>query len=178
MIPKYFFLAKGVGRHSESLQSFELALRGAGIQHLNVATVSSIIPPGCRLISKRRGLEMLKPGEIVFAVWEKNSTGEPHRLVAASIGVATPRDGKGYGYLSEYCSYGETEEVAGDYAEELASAMLATIMGVEVPSEESWKERRELLKASGIETTNITQSATGDVNGLCTTVVAAAVFIL
>ncbi|HUU88415.1 MAG TPA: pyruvoyl-dependent arginine decarboxylase, partial [Candidatus Glassbacteria bacterium] len=29
MIPKYFFLTKGVGRHKEKLQSFELALRAA-----------------------------------------------------------------------------------------------------------------------------------------------------
>ncbi|MEM2440028.1 MAG: pyruvoyl-dependent arginine decarboxylase, partial [Candidatus Bathyarchaeia archaeon] len=52
MIPKYFFLTKGVGKHKEQLQSFELALRNAGIQHCNLVNVSSIIPPGCKLIPK------------------------------------------------------------------------------------------------------------------------------
>jgi len=39
MIPKYFFLTKGVGRHKEQLQSFELALRDAGIQYCNLVNV-------------------------------------------------------------------------------------------------------------------------------------------
>ena len=62
MIPKYFFLAKGVGKHKEYLRSFELALRSAGIQKFNIVNVSSIIPPGCKLVSRERGFEMLKPG--------------------------------------------------------------------------------------------------------------------
>jgi arginine decarboxylase len=61
MIPKYFFLTKGVGRHKEQLQSFELALRDAGIQYCNIVSVSSIIPPGCKKISKERGLKMIRP---------------------------------------------------------------------------------------------------------------------
>jgi methylmalonyl-CoA mutase C-terminal domain/subunit len=32
MIPKYLFLTKGVGKHKEYLQSFELALRDAGME--------------------------------------------------------------------------------------------------------------------------------------------------
>ena len=55
MIPKYFFLTKGVGKHKERLQSLELALRDAGIQHVNIVNVSSIIPPGCELISREKG---------------------------------------------------------------------------------------------------------------------------
>jgi arginine decarboxylase len=45
MIPRYVFFTKGVGRHKEHLQSFELALRDAGIQACNIVTVSSILPP-------------------------------------------------------------------------------------------------------------------------------------
>ena len=43
------FLTKGVGRHSEKLTSFELALRDARIAEYNLVRVSSIFPPGCRL---------------------------------------------------------------------------------------------------------------------------------
>jgi len=179
MIPKHFFLTKGVGKHKEYLQSFELALRSAGIQHCNIVNVSSIIPPGCKLIPKEKGLKMLKPGEIIYVVLAKNSTNEPHRLIAASIGVAIQSGKNNYGYLSEHHSFGQTDEVAGDYAEDLAATMLATTMGIQFDPETAWDERKQLFKTSGliIKTTNITQSAKGDKNGLWTTVVAAAVFL-
>src|SRR4030043_1601417 len=128
MIPKYFFLTKGNGKHKEQLQSFELALRDAGIQHCNIVSVSSIIPPGCKKISKERGLKMIRPGEITFVVIARNSTNEPHRLVASSIGVAIPSGRDNYGYISEHHTYGQSEDIAGDYAEDLAATMLATTM--------------------------------------------------
>lgn len=179
MIPKYFFLTKGVGKHRDYLQSFELALRSAGIQYCNLVNVSSIVPPGCKLISREKGLKMLKPGEITFVVLAKNSTNEPHRLIAASIGVAIPSGRENYGYMSEHYSFGQTDEVAGDYAEDLAATMLATTMGIQFDPETAWDERKQLFKTSGliIKTTNITQSATGEKNDLWTTVIAAAVFM-
>lgn len=180
MIPKYFFLIKGVDKHKEYLQSFELALKNADIQHVNIVNVSSIIPPGCKLLSKDQGLKMIKPGEITFVVLAKNSTNEPNRLIAASIGVAIPSGKNNYGYLSEHHSFGQTDEVAGDYAEDLAATMLATTMGIQFDPETAWDERKRLFKTSGliIKTTNITQSAKGDKDGLWTTVIAAAVFII
>lgn len=179
MIPKYFFLTKGVGKHKEQLQSFELALRNAGIHHCNIVNVSSIIPPGCKLVTREKGLRMLKPGEITFVVLARNSTNEPHRLIAASIGVAIPSGKNNYGYLSEHHSFGQTDEAAGDYAEDLAATMLATTMGIPFDPEKAWDERKQLFKTTGliIKTTNITQSATGDKNGLWTTAIAAAVFV-
>jgi len=179
MIPKSFFLTKGVGKHRDYLQSFELALRSAGIQYCNLVNVSSIVPPGCKLISREKGLKMLKPGEITFVVLAKNSTNEPHRLIAASIGVAIPSGRENYGYMSEHYSFGQTDEVAGDYAEDLAATMLATTMGIQFDPETAWDERKQLFKTSGliIKTTNITQSATGEKNDLWTTVIAAAVFM-
>ena len=179
MIPKYFFLTKGVGKHKEQLQSFELALRDAGIQYCNIVRVSSIVPPGCKLISRERGLKMIRPGEITFIVLARNSTNESHRLIASSIGVAIPTGKNDYGYLSEHHSYGEPEDKAGDYAEDLAATMLATTMGIQFDPEIAWHEKEQLFKTSGmiIKTTNVTQSATGDKSGLWTTVIAAAVFV-
>jgi len=180
MIPEYFFLTKGVGRHKEHLQSFELALRDAGIQYCNLVNVSSIVPPGCKLIPREQGLKMLQPGEVTYVVQARNSTYEPHRLLAASIGVAIPSGKYQYGYLSEHHSFGQTDEAAGNYAEDLAATMLATTMGIQFDPETAWDERKQLFKTSGmiIKTANITQSATGDKNGLWTTTVATAVFVL
>lgn len=179
MIPKYFFLTKGVGKHREKLQSFELALRNAGIHHCNLVNVSSIIPPGCKLLPNNQGLKMLQPGEITFAVMARNSTNEPHRLITSSIGVAIPSGKNNYGYLSEHHSFGQTDEIAGDYAEDLAATMLATTMGIKFDPETAWDERKQIFKTSGmiIKTRNITQSAKGDKKGLWTTTIAAAVFL-
>ncbi len=179
MIPKYFFLTKGVGKHKEQLQSFELALRDAGIEHCNLVLVSSIIPPACKKLSREQGLKMLQPGEITFVVLSKNATNEPLRLVSSSIGIAIPSNKKHYGYLSEHHSFGQTEETSGDYAEDLAATMLATTMGIQFDPEVAWDERKQIFKTSGliIRTANITQSARADKNGLWTTTIAVAVFV-
>src|SRR5260370_16320949 len=99
MVPKKLFLTKGVGRHKERLSSFELALRDAGIAAQNLVRVSSIFPPNCKLISRKDGLKYLDPGEVVFAVIAENSTPDPPRLVASTIGVALPPDPTPYAFL-------------------------------------------------------------------------------
>ena len=179
MVPRKIFYTKGVGVHKEKLASFELALRVAGLAHCNLVLVSSIYPPGCKIIPKEEGLKLLKPGEIVFAVYDRESNNEPNRLIAASVGVAIPADSSMHGYLSEHHAFGETDEKAGDYAEDLAASMLATTVGIEFNPESDWDEREQLFKMSGkiVRTTNITQSAVGNKDGLWTTVFAAAVFI-
>lgn len=179
MIPKKIFLTKGVGVHKEKLASFEMALRVAGLAHCNLVLVSSIYPPGCKIIPKEEGLKLLRPGEIVFAVYDRESNNEPNRLIAASVGLAIPADSSVHGYLSEHHSFGETDEKAGEYAEDLAASMLATTLGIEFSPELDWDEREQIFKMSGkiVRTANITQSAVGNKDGLWTTVFAAAVFI-
>lgn len=179
MIAKKIFLTKGVGKHRERLSSFELALRDAGIAACNLVRVSSIFPPRCKLIPRTAGLKALSPGEVVFAVLSENSTREPHRLIAASIGLALPADRDTYGYLSEHHSFGETEQQAGEYAEELAAEMLATTLNVEFDSDRSWDEKKEIYRISNkiVRTINISQSAVGDKRGMWTTVLSAAILL-
>jgi len=178
MIPTKMFLTKGVGIHKDYLQSFELALRNAGIEMCNIVSVSSILPPNCKIIPKEEGLKLLKPGQITFVVMARNSTNEPNRLIGASIGVAVPKENNSYGYLSEHHSFGETAQKAGDYAEDLAASMLASTLGIEFDANKEWDERKQEYIMSGrfVKTTNITQTAEGEKTGLWTTVIAAAVF--
>ncbi len=173
------FFTKGVGKHKEKLTSFELALRDAEIAQYNLVRVSSIFPPHCKLISKKEGLRELGAGQILYVVISQSETNEPHRLIASSIGVAIPKDRDRYGYLSEHHSYGQRDDVAGDYAEDLAASMLATILGVEFDPDASWDKKKEIWRISNeiVTTRNITQSAIGDKNGLWTTVLTAAVLI-
>jgi arginine decarboxylase len=176
-LPRRMFLTKGVGKAREKLTSFELALRDASIAEYNLVAVSSIFPPGCKLVSRAVGLRKLTPGQILFCVRSQAQTNEPHRMIAASVGVAIPKDPERYGYLSEHHAHGQREQVAGDYAEDLAAEMLATILGVDFDPDQAWDEKRELWRLSGeiVRTRNVTQTAVGDKNGLWTTVLAAAV---
>ncbi len=180
MVPKKMFLTRGVGRAKDKLASFEAALRYAGIAPFNLVKVSSILPPNCKIISRSKGSAMLAHGQIVFVVMSENQTNEPHRLISASVGVAVPADPKQHGYLSEYHSFGERETKAGEYAEDLAAQMLASTLGVPFDIDSSYDERREVWKISGkiVRTRHMTQTAVGHKDGLWTTVLAAAVFIL
>lgn len=177
-VPKEMFLTKGVGRHREKLASFEMALRDAQIARFNLVHVSSIFPPGCKIVPPAKGLEKLHSGEVVACVMARQETNEKNRLIATSIGVAIPSNPEQYGYLSEHHSFGETDEQAGEYAEDLAASMLATILGLEFDPEASWDQREEQWKISGkiVKTLNVTQSAIGTA-GIWTTTVAAAVLI-
>lgn len=178
-VPTRVFLTKGVGRHREKLQSFEMALRQARIAQFNLVRVSSIFPPGCRIITRSEGVMRLSPGQVVHCVLSDNATNEPHRLIAASVGLSTPKNKEYHGYLSEHHSFGQNEKQAGDYAEDIAAEMLATILGVSFDADKSWNERKGMWTISGeiVRTMNITQSAVGDSQGLWTTVVAGAIFV-
>jgi arginine decarboxylase len=179
ILPQYAFLTKGVGRHREKIASFEEALRDAGIAKFNIVEVSSIFPPRCKLVSRSRGLALLKPGQVIYCVLSKNSTNENRRLIAASVGLAIPKDTSQYGYLAEHASFGQTERQAGDYAEDMAASMLATILGLDYDSGATWDEKKEIWRISGkiVRTTHITQSAIGCGGNIWTTVVAAAVLV-
>lgn len=179
LVPKKMFFTKGVGTHKEELRSFELALRDAGIEKCNLVHVSSIIPPECKMISLNEGLKELIAGMITYTVLARCSSNEPHRLIAASVGCAIPAEPNAYGYLSEHHAFGETEKVSGDYAEDLAAAMLASTLGIEFDEDKSWDENKEVYTISDkiVKATNVTQSTVIGPEGNYSTVVAAAVFL-
>jgi len=160
MIPSKIFFTKGVGVHKDKLVSFELALRDAGIERYNLVLVSSILPPGCEIVSPEEGNKHLKAGEIVFCVMSKNQTNIKGKIIASSIGVAIPTDPKMHGYISEYNSEDELTTNAGEYAEKIALEMLETKAGGIVES----------------KTLSITQKAKNE-NGEWVTTVAVAVFV-
>ncbi|MDI9569554.1 MAG: arginine decarboxylase, pyruvoyl-dependent [Pseudomonadota bacterium] len=178
LVPTKVFFTKGVGNHKDELHSFERALRDAGIEKCNLVQVSSIFPPGSKMISRTQGLKALVPGAITYCVMSRACSNEPKRLLAASIGCAIPADKTSYGYISEHHAFGQTEKQAGEYAEDLAAAMLASTLGIDFNVDESWDEKKEIFKISGkiVRTRNITQSSIVK-NGGFTTVIAAAVFV-
>jgi len=180
LVAKKLFLTKGVGVADDKLTSFEFALRQAGIAGTNIVLISSIFPPQAKLIPRKDGLKLIKPGQVLFTIYSRNQTNEPHRLVSASVGVAQPKDSSKYGYLSEYESFGQDERESGDYAEDIAAQMLASSLGIPFDIDKSWDEKRQQWTISGqiYKTKNITQSSRGNKDCNWTTVFAAAVLIL
>ena len=47
--------------------------------------------PGCKILTRQEGVRKLSPGQITFCVMSEAATREPHRLIAASVGLAIPR---------------------------------------------------------------------------------------
>lgn len=181
LVPVQMFFTKGVGYHKNKLQSFELALRDAGVEKCNLVTVSSIFPPDCKIISRQSGVELLKPGQITFVVMAREVTNEPNRLLSAAVGLAQPRDKKQYGYISEHHGFGETQQKTGDFAEDIAATMLASTLGIDMEPNAAWDERKKIYKVGHkhqFVSRSICQSARGHKDGLYTTVVAMAVMLL
>lgn len=177
-VANQIFLTKGVGQHKEKLVSFEMALRDAKLSAFNIVRVSSIVPPGCTIIPADKGLASLLPGQIVHAVIAELSSDEPHRLMAASVGMAMPKNKDNFGYLSEHHSFGSDEKDTGEYAEDLAAQMLATALGIDFDTSMTYIERHDHWKLSGeiVTTRNITQTSICR-KGQWTTVLAAAVLV-
>lgn len=177
-MPSKAFLTKGVGRHKEKLTSFELALREAHVAQYNLVRVSSIFPPNCQLVQRDEGLKNLMPGQVVFAVVAEAQTNEPSRLAAAAIGLAIPADPSHHGYISEHHAFGQRQQSAGDYAEDLAASMLATVLGVPFDADQAWDQRKEQWLMSGeiVKTLNISQTAEAQDDGRWVTALSALIF--
>jgi arginine decarboxylase len=176
LVPEVLFFTKGVGLHKEKLTSFEMALRAAGIAAQNLVTVSSIVPPRCRIVTRSQGVRRLQPGQITFCVLAQQNTNEPNRLVSATVGMALPEDRNTHGYLSEHHAYGESAKVSGFYGESLAVEMLASTQGLAV-EETRWDARtkRWRLRERPLVTKHVSVSAFGEPT-LWVTVVAVGVF--
>jgi arginine decarboxylase len=102
MIPKAFFVTSGkaIGKVSKS-NTFDLALKEAGIGQCNLVAVSSIIPLGCKETEPKK----LPIGAITYVVLSK-AEGKGETI---SAGIAWGKDEKsGYGVVAE--AYGSIDE--------------------------------------------------------------------
>ncbi len=179
-VPKAVFFVKGKGFHRSKLGSFEQALRDACIGKYNLIKVSSILPPNCIEVSKKKGLAQLRDGQVIYTVLSRANSNEYNRIAIASIGVAKPTEQGICGYLAEYHAFGVKPEKVGEFAEDLATEMLATTLNIPFNSEANYDEKQEIFKINSkiIETKNITEYATVRDENEWLTVIAAAVFIV
>jgi arginine decarboxylase len=182
-VPKNIFFTVGVGVHRDKLMSFEMALRDASIAPFNLVTVSSILPPMCKIVSSETGLPQLYPGQIVFAVLSRNETNENGRLISSAVGFARPLEDGQHGYISEVHEYGLPETDTKDLAEDRAAELLATLHGITIEWNKFWDPHTDMYyldqdkKTRPVQTDSIALVATGK-RGFWTSTIAAAVFTL
>jgi len=100
MIPKEFFVTSGKATSPVSkLNAFDLALKNAGICQCNLVPVSSILPPGCKEIRRRK----IPAGAIVFTVMARMD-GEEGTTIGAGIAWAWEKN-LNYGLVAEAHGY-------------------------------------------------------------------------
>jgi len=106
--PNTFSLTAGRAEGGAALTAFDGALLDAGLGNLNLIKVSSIVPPGARLVA----LPNIPPGSLVpvaYGTIVSNVEGE-----VISAGVAVGLTGDTFGMIMEHagrCRRRETEEV-------------------------------------------------------------------
>ncbi len=179
LVPRGVFLTKGIGVHSERLNSFEEALREARISSLNLVTVSSIVPPNCRLLDIEEGLQLLTPGQLTFTVMSRGDCDEEGRLLSAAVAILLPEDPDDYGYISEFHGFGMESEEVEDWVCDQAAELYASAKGLKINWKRAWSPEHEkyTLAERSFSPKYVVSMARG-MKGKWVTTVAAAVFIL
>jgi len=176
-VPKKIFFTKGVGTHKDELHSFERALRDAGIEKCNLVQYPAYFRPAVNDLQDT-GVKRVNTRRHYLLCFEPLCTNEPKRLLAASVGVQFPPTNHLMVISVNIMLTAQNEKQAGDYAEDLAAAMLASTLGIDFDLDESWDEKKEIFKISSkiVRTLNVTQSTICKDNKY-TTVIALAVFV-
>jgi len=97
--PEALSLVVGHGEGGSELNAFDRALRDAGVADLNFLRVTSIVPPGARVID----LPMYPAGILMPAVFARIASTRPGDLIAAALGVGLSREH--HGVIMEYSGH-------------------------------------------------------------------------
>lgn len=117
-VPKEAALVAADADGPFQLVAFDNALRKAGIAELNLVTVSSIWPIGCKIVK----MPKLDPGAIAPIIMSKISSSTPGQKIAAALGVAMSKTS--HGMVSEYHDVGITQKTAGKTVEAMVRYMM------------------------------------------------------
>lgn len=150
VVPKEAALVAADADGPFELVAFDNALRKAGIAELNLVTVSSIWPIGCKIVK----MPKLEPGTVAPVVMSKISSSTPGQKIAAALGVAI--GGASHGMISEYHDIGVTKKTAGQTAEAMV---------------------RYMMEKRGLEPTKVTSISAGHIVESHGAALAAVVFI-
>jgi len=112
---EHIYVCAGVGRGTTLLTAFDQALRNAGVGDYNLLKVSSIVPPGARLVNN---IGVPKGSLLPIAYGAISSTDEGE-VISAAVSVAIPLDGNQVGVIMEFSGY-TSEEKAREIVKRMA----------------------------------------------------------
>ena len=105
---RHFFFATGCAEGATPLNAFDNALLASGIGNMNLIKISSILPPGCQLLSP---IPALTPGDLIPVAYGSIYSDISGERIAAGVAVAIPQDPSLPGVIMEYSSRGHKEEI-------------------------------------------------------------------
>jgi arginine decarboxylase len=97
--PQALSLVAGHGEGGSELNAFDRALRDAGVADLNFIRVTSIVPPGARVIE----LPSYPAGILLPAVFARIASMRPGDVITAALGVGLSREH--HGVIMEYSGH-------------------------------------------------------------------------
>ena len=109
-IPKIVVLTKGVGAGNNELTAFDKALLRAGIGNLNLIKVSSIIPPGAKVVKVEDCILDLPKGALIPAVYTQIISSTKGLTISSAIGVGIPKELEQNGMILEASIQGPSEK--------------------------------------------------------------------
>lgn len=98
--PTKYTLLAAAAEGGTPLNAFDQALLRAGIGNLNLIRVTSILPPGTRMVDRLD----LAPGTLVPTAYGAITSTEPGQLIAAAVAVALSPEGWGVIMETSGCS--------------------------------------------------------------------------
>ncbi len=104
-LPEILWVTAGTGEGDTPLNAFDNALLAAGIGHLNLIKVSSVIPEGAELVEV---CPEIAAGSLVPAVFTSCRSSTPGQLISSSVGLGFSR--AGHGMIMEHSQPAPVEE--------------------------------------------------------------------
>jgi arginine decarboxylase len=182
IVPTHLFISTGMGVHEREIQASDMALYNAGIGNYNRDRVSSIVPPGCKVITMEEGVKYLKEGQVLFCVLPTVVSNIPGTAIASGIATAIPEDGD-MGTIAEVyeeASEIKTAEQAARRAVEMALGLHALRLKINYDPTKEFDPARKVYQVGpkAIRVHSGGKAAVVGPEGKFTSVVAALTFLV
>lgn len=89
------YLVTAIGYGKTLLSSFDSALFDAGISNYNLIVLSSVIPPGTKIIKKKYSTPVTEYGHRLYVVMSDNRSQDTGKYIGSALGWYQQPDGRG-----------------------------------------------------------------------------------
>jgi arginine decarboxylase len=108
--PTGFFLVRGSSDGFSLLNAFDGALLASGVGDTNLVKMSSILPPGCKVIDPPP--VPMPQGALVPVAYASLMSDAPGEVISAAVAIGIPKDQNQAGLIMEYSAKAEESVVA------------------------------------------------------------------